>query len=358
MAVQGQAGNVMKTCAVTMRDTGGINDNLSIELTTRCNSECTHCFARSGRVEETSLTPKLTREICAEGYAAGYRHLHLTGGEPLLWKGLFDLLDEVFGRGYHSVFLNTNGMLMTDHVACRLAQYANLALSVSLQGPEVLHDSMRGIGSHGQACQGIARALDAGLKLTIFTAIGKTLLAQLPGFVADVYDKFHGIERLTLIQMIRVNGDDGGLSKELLDPKDFLRLVRTVSALNLYGLKTDVLNDPLVNVAAEMLQLPLVPQSHPLCRSGKLIVRANRDITLAHSTWEVMGQYAPDMIEGVLADDRYRNAVGPDTVICPTCRYVEQCRRNGMRQPSAPVMDMQSEVPYCQRVLTCIGQPS
>lgn len=346
----------MKTCAATMRDTGGINDNLSIELTTCCNSECTHCFARAGRAEKISLTPKLTSAICAEGYATGYRHLHLTGGEPLLWKGLFDLLDEVFGRGYHSLFLNTNGMLLTDDVVRRLARYPRLALSVSLQGPEDIHDSMRGTGSHRRACQGIARALSAGLKLTIFTAIGKTLLAQLSGFVADVYDQFHGIERLTLIQMFGVNGDDGGLSRELLDPKDFLRLVGTVSALNLYGLTVDVLYDPLVNVAADMLQLPFVPQSHPLRRSGKLIVRANRDMTLAHSTGERFGQYAPGMIGDVLADNRYREAVEPDAITCPTCRYVDLCRRNGMRQPSAAVMDMQSEVPYCQRVLACIDQ--
>jgi len=346
----------MKTCAVALGDAGSINDNLSVELTTRCNSSCTHCFARAGLARETSLAPALAREICSEGYAAGYRHLHLTGGEPLLWQGLFDLLDEVFGRGYRSVFLNSNGMLMTDHVTRRLAQYPGLALSVSLQGPEALHDGMRGTGSYRKASRGITRALAAGLKLTIFTAIGKTLLAQLPVFAADVNGKFHGIERLTLIQMLRVQGDDGGLSKELLDPKDFIGLVRTVSALNLYGLKTDVLNDPLVNVAAKMLQLPLVPKSRPLCRPGKLIVRANGDITLGHSTWERFGQYSPGMIEEVLADGRYGKAVGPDHITCPTCHYVDSCRRNGMQQPSAEALDMHPEVPYCQRVLTCVGQ--
>lgn len=348
----------MKTSKINFCNTGDIDENLSIELTTRCNSACTHCFARAGLTEETSLAPELAREICVEGYAAGYRHLHLTGGEPLLWEGLFDLLDEVFSLGYRSVFLNSNGMLMTDHTACRLAQYPGLALSVSLQGPEALHDGMRGEGSHRQACRGIARALDAGLKLTIFTAIGKTLLAQLPTFAAELNKSFHGMQRLTLIQMIRVKGVAGRLSQELLGPDDFIGLVQTVSALNLYGFPIDVLNDPLVNVVADMLQLPLVPRSHPLCRQGKLIIRANRDITLAHSTWEKFGQYAPGMIAKVLIDDRYREAVGPDNITCPTCRYVDTCRSNGMLQPSAEVMDMQPEIPYCQRALTCIGQPS
>lgn len=348
----------MKASTVNFHDTNEIDENLSIELTTCCNSACVHCFARAGLTREAWIAPQVARDVCAEGYNAGYRHLHLTGGEPLLWEGLFDLLDEVFRGGYRSVFLNSNGMLMTDHSVSRLAQYPNLTLSVSIQGPEVLHDGMRGVGSYRQACRGIARALDAGLKITIFTAIGKTLLAQLPAFAADVYEKFNGIERLTLIQMIRVKGDAGGLSQELLGPDDFVGLVQTVSALNLFGFKIDILNDPLVNVVAEMLRLPLVPQSHPLCRPGKLIIRANGDMTLAHSTRERFGQYAPGMIAKLLTNDRYRIAVGRDTITCPTCRYVDPCRRNGMRQPSAAEMDMQPEVPYCQRVLTCIGQAS
>ena len=300
------------------------------------------------------MTLPLARAICAEGYDAGYRHLHLTGGEPLLWPGLFDLLDEVYGRGYRSVFLNTNGLLMTDQTAHRLAQYPRLTLSVSLQGPEALHDRIRGAGSYHQASRGIARALDAGLALTIFTATGKALLAQLPTFVADVYEKFEGIERLTLIQLIRVQGDFFDLSGDLLDPEDFIRLVRTVSALNLYGLKTDVLNNPLVNVVADVLALPLVARSHMLCRPGKLIVRANRDVTRAHSTWDKFGQYVPGMIAEVLADDGFREAMAPDEVICPTCRHVDRCRRNGMLRPSSKVLDMQPDIPYCQKVLSRI----
>lgn len=337
-----------------MHNTDDTSENLSIELTTRCNSACVHCFARAGLTREASLTRQLAKDICAEGYDAGYRHLHLTGGEPLLWQGLFDLLDEVYGRGYYSVFLNTNGLLMAGEVVQRLAQYPHLTLSVSLQGPEALHDRIRGAGSYHQASRGIARALDAGLVLTIFTATGKALLAQLPTFAADVYEKFDGIERLTLIQLIRVQADFFDLSGDLLDPEDFIRLVRTVSALNLCGLKTDVLNNPLVNVVADVLALPLVARSHMLCRPGKLIVRANRDMTLAHSTWEKFGQYAPGMIANVLAGDGFREAIAPDGMTCPSCRHVERCRRNGMLRPSSEVMDMQPEVPYCQKVLSRI----
>ena len=331
--------------------------HLGIELTARCNSECVHCFARVGVTPEDRLTPALAETLCREAYGAGFWHLHLTGGEPLLWSGLFGLLETVFDLGYESVFLNTNGLLLTEAVAGRLARYPGLGISVSLQGPAVLHDAMRGAGAYGRAAEGIRRALDAGLAVTVFAALGQTLLMQLPDFAAELNATFSGIERLTLIQLFRLDNGPCDFCDELLGPDDFLRMVRTVSALNLCGLNTHVLNDPLVNVAAGMLQLPLVPRSHALVRPGKLMVRANLDITLAHSTPEIIGQYRPGMITRALTCDCYCKAVAQDDTTCPMCPYIDQCRKHGKLHPSPPVMDMQPEVPYCQRVLAGIEQP-
>ena len=330
---------------------------LGVEVTTRCNSACRHCFAQVGSTPEDRITPALAETLCREGFTAGFRHLHLTGGEPLLWPGLFGLLETAFDLGYRTVFLNTNGLLLTEAVAGRLATYPGLGISVSLQGPAALHDAMRGAGAYRRAAAGIRRALEAGLSVTIFAALGRSLLAQLPTFAAELKETFSGIERLTLIQLFRLDQGACDFSQELLRPEDFLRMVRTVSALNLYGLTTHVLNDPLVNVAAGMLQLPLVPRSHPLCRPGKLMVRANLDITLAHSTPEIIGQYRPGMIAGTLTCDCFRKAVAQDATTCPMCPYIDHCRKHGKLHPSPPIMDMQPEVPYCQRVLAGIKQP-
>jgi hypothetical protein len=125
--------------------------------------------------------------------------------------------------------------------------------------------------------------------------------------------------------------------------------------LNLYGLKTDVLYNPLVNVAASFLQLPMVPRSSPLCRPGKLMIRANRDMTFAHSTRQHFGKYAPGMIGKVLASDGYRAAVASDDTLCPTCRFLDPCRKAGMMRPAIGTRDMGSGVPYCQRVLAGIA---
>ena len=239
-------------------------ERLSIEVTTQCNSACLHCFARDGFSKLSSMPVNLAKKIIAEGYNAGYRHLHITGGEPLLWDGLFEVLNYVVDLGYETVFLNTNGTLITEGVSGLLSAYGDLSISVSLEGSEALHNRLRGEGSYRRAVRGIKKALDDGIQPIIFTTVCKALIPDLPHFVNDLYERFPGIKYLTLIALISGSENIFNLSEEFLDPDDFLQMVRTVFLLNLYGLKTNVLNDPLVNVVSKLLGMPWMPKSHAL----------------------------------------------------------------------------------------------
>jgi len=326
-------------------------ESLSIEVTNYCNNACSHCFVRAAVSECSNLPIDLVREIISEGYHLGYRHLHITGGEPLLWKGLFEALDHAFSLEYEKVFINTNGTLLTEVPISRLSKYDSLSISVSVEGPESLHDRMRGQYSYRQASLGIEKTLDAGIDLYIFTTVSKKLLPGLPLFIDDLYERFPGINLFSLIQLIRVKDDILDLSSELLDPADFLKLVRIVSLLNLYGHKTEILNNPLAVVVSKLFDTPWIPRVLPLHRNGHLIVMANRHIALSHSTLNSYGKYEPGVIEKVLSSNEYRAAVAPDETICPSCGYAGLCEENGMLRPSEWYRDMHPEIPFCKRVL-------
>ena len=326
-------------------------ERLSIEVTTHCNSDCLHCFVHAGISERSNLSANVVKKIITEGYDTGYRQLHITGGEPLLWKGLFPAIDYAFSIGYKTISINTNGRLLRGDVSSRLAAYDGLSISVSLEGPEILHNRLRGEGSYRWAVLGIEKALHAGIDLVVFSTVCKSLLPYLPHFAEDVYKGFPGIKYLTLIQLIAVTDNGFALSEELLDPEDFLRLVQTVSLLNLYGLRTNVKNNPLVSVVSKLIDMPWVPHAQPLCRDGSMIVMANRNISLSHSNRDSFGKYSPGMIQRVLASDEYQKAVAPDETVCPSCRYAVLCRENGMIRPSERRMDMYTKELYCKRVL-------
>ena len=330
-------------------------ESLSIEVTTRCTSNCSHCFARAGRSEFPELDRETVLSVLREGCAIGFRHLHLTGGEPLLWEPLFDVLGEARSMGYETIFLNTNGTLIDENSARRLAHIDALTLSVSLQGPVDHHDAVRGSGSHAGASRGIDAALEAGLPVHLFCVTGKSLLPELPRFVEGVYRDHPGIKDITLIQLIRVPGDALDISSELLGPDDFLTMVRMASLLNLYGLAVSLLENPLATAAARLSGTPWLPAAPSLFRPGKLIIMADRSITLAHSSRESLGLYAPEELRRVLASEPYLCAVGEDAQTCPECPHITACREGGLMRPSEPFRDMVEDVPYCRRVLDLVN---
>jgi MoaA/NifB/PqqE/SkfB family radical SAM enzyme len=326
-------------------------DFLSIEVTTRCNSACSHCFVRARGPRKSTLSPDIVHAIVREGYEGGYRRLHVTGGEPLLWHGLLRIFDYAFALGYQKAFLNTNGTLLTGKVSRKLAMYRGLDVSVSLQGLRGRHDFVRGKGSYDRAWRGIENALSAGLPVHIFTTVGRSLIPDLPRFAEGLFTAFPGIKQLTLIQVIRVPADVFDLSKEVLRPDDFLRLVQMVSLLNLYGLKVDLLNNPLAAVASKFLKMPWLPPSPPLYRRGSIMITAEQRITLAHSTTEYFGIYEPGILPRIINSDDYCRAVSENPLICGNCVYSCLCNIEGMVRPSEWYRDMFPQVPYCRRVL-------
>jgi len=329
------------------RETAG--ERLGVELTTRCNGRCTYCFVRARGAPPSSLPAGLVRACLREGRALSYRHLHLTGGEPLLWDGIADLVDHAFSLGFESVLLNTNGTLLAGDRLHRLAARAGVILSVSLQGPEPFHDRVRGPGTYRLAARGVQAALDAGLRVVVFATVFRSLLPDLPSFAEQLYARFPGVHHLRLIQLIRAADGVPGLADELLDPDGFLRLVRTVSLLNLAGLRTGVLNNPLAVAASRRMGMPWVPPSDPLFRDGSLFVRADREVTLAHSTLHGLGAYRPGKLGEVLSSRAYRDAVGPDRRTCPACRFAGDCRAAGLARPSGPDRDMDAGAPFCRK---------
>jgi MoaA/NifB/PqqE/SkfB family radical SAM enzyme len=68
------------------------------------------------RSYESPLSVAEMEGFFAELASLGSFRLALTGGEPLLRKDVFDILDAATGHGLHPR-LTTNGLLVDDHLA-------------------------------------------------------------------------------------------------------------------------------------------------------------------------------------------------------------------------------------------------
>ena len=147
-------------------------DYVRISVTDRCNLRCRYCMA-----EHMQFLPKrdiLTLEEIVDladiFIARGVRRIRLTGGEPLVRRGvgeLFRALGARIGKGLEELTLTTNGVL--------LGQFAGLLADCGIRRVNVSLDSRRPerfahITRGGDLCtvlRGIAAARDAGLKVKI-----------------------------------------------------------------------------------------------------------------------------------------------------------------------------------------------
>jgi AdoMet-dependent heme synthase len=148
--------------------------NASIEITTRCNIRCLHCYNFDrDEPRDACDTPELsTAEILRvmdELRAAGCLFLMFTGGEALSHPELFTFLDHARDLNF-AVQLLTNGTMLRPGVAARLAAYRNLqGVSVSLYGatPEV-HDAVTQMpGSWRRTWEGVDRLRRLGVVVRV-----------------------------------------------------------------------------------------------------------------------------------------------------------------------------------------------
>jgi len=327
---------------------------LSIEVTTHCNIQCLHCYVNHQINERSCLSLDVVKDIIKEGYDTGYRRLHFTGGEPLLWKELFEALDYAFSLRYKTVLINTNGILLSKEICGKLANYNGVMITVSLDGPEDLHNRIRGEGSYRRTMQGIENAVNALINTVIFTTAYKRLLPELPNFAKDLYRRFPTIKYLSLIPLKKTSDNGFALSEELLNPEDFIRLIRIVPFLNLLGLKIDILNDPLANVASKLLENPVIQWSHPIKRESSVIIMVDGIISPSHFSGTFFNKYKPGMIQKVLASNEYRKEVSQNDTTCPNCGYNQICKENEMLQPSESNDKLNQNGFFCKSVLNTI----
>ena len=154
-----------------MKDSCGRNiDYLRISVTDRCNLRCRYCMP-----EGISLVPmaeilsyeELLRVagVCA---AEGICHLRVTGGEPLVRKGLPDFIGRLREiPGVETVGMTTNGVLLKDDLPALLeAGITGVNISLDTTDREE-YRRITGSDALQNVLAGIDAALEAGLPVKI-----------------------------------------------------------------------------------------------------------------------------------------------------------------------------------------------
>jgi MoaA/NifB/PqqE/SkfB family radical SAM enzyme len=173
--------------------------SLGLQLTTRCNLHCTHCYQDAASGEDMSLN--LIAPLFDQAKAAGCACVDFTGGEPLLhsaWPDILRMLSEK-KLGFSLV---TNGWKLEDFLRALGSDMPLLRrLSISLDGPDAeAHDAVRGAGSFARATGGARLCKDMGVEFSLRMTVTKASPPYLDRMLA--LGETLGAEALVLIPVI------------------------------------------------------------------------------------------------------------------------------------------------------------
>ncbi|HWR73049.1 MAG TPA: radical SAM protein, partial [Nitrospirota bacterium] len=219
------------------------------DLTERCNLRCRHCRQEDALLPEMPFPSimeafqEITDTAHAREDASGMPFVPrftITGGEPFLRNDLARVL-EMLTRPNFEVFLCTNGTLVDRDRARMLADQGIAGVQVSIEGPDDIHDSLRGEGSFDRAIDGIDHLLDAGLKVTVHVALSKLNAHCMMKVVA--FASHMGVHRIGCSRLLPC-GRGGALTIPTLSPDEIKALYRSLFALELRNIEI-VSGDPL-----------------------------------------------------------------------------------------------------------------
>lgn len=199
---------------------------LRVSVTDRCDFRCVYCMA-----EDMTFLPKkdlLSLEeldrVCTAFIGKGVRKIRLTGGEPLVRKGIMTLVESL-GRhlrdgGLEELTLTTNGSQLARHAA-ELAAHGVRRINVSADTlDEQKFRQITRWGDLPKVLEGIRAARDAGLSIKINAVALKGVNdAEIPEMIRWAHGQ--GMD-LTLIETMPMGDIDGDRTDQYL-PLSVLR---------------------------------------------------------------------------------------------------------------------------------------
>lgn len=209
---------------------------LRLSVTDRCDLRCTYCMA-----EDMTFLPKadvLTLEELARLARAfirrGVRKIRLTGGEPLVRRGIMSLIEDLGGElktGRLDELTLTSNATQLSRFAEDLARAGVKRINVSLDSlrPDVFARITRN-GNLAQVLHGIDAAQNAGLHVKINTvALAQDNARELPDIIAWAHDRKMDITLIEVMPMGDVEPDRQAQFLSLAKVRDELQARWTLS---------------------------------------------------------------------------------------------------------------------------------
>ena len=201
---------------------------ISFTVTNKCNLSCKMCgqWSEEGYIRNhqeaqgLNLKVKDWKELVDEIAGHKIRFILIRGGEPFLYRGIIELLDYINSKGI-SLSIDSNGTALKKYAA-DLVRIGNMHITFSVDGPENIHDDVRGIkGNFKRIKENIAllNELERESEIKISKSICFTIsqysykgLGEMPGVARSM-----GISSINIVPYYYFSSETGKLYEEELE---------------------------------------------------------------------------------------------------------------------------------------------
>ncbi len=280
-----------------------------IKLTENCQAKCISCDYWKTRWHDAINTEQAI-DLVNQIAGAGIRSLRLTGGEPLLRKDTFEVLNKANSTSFKNIILQTNGLLLKK-LHKELNDSPITTVAVSVDGLEKTNDLIRGInGYFGLALDGIK--LLRGKKVALSVTLNKVSAMELSRLREVAHDVGAEIETNILSQSLFFfrDSDIASMWPEVRETTEIVRFVR------------DELKRPPYEVKYIDEYYRREKLAEPPCVLGflQVFVLSNGDVLTGCYPLPPVGNILKQSLESILSSDAYyKQSVAMVRRECPGC---------------------------------------
>ena len=106
-----------------------------IELTSKCNMTCRHCYNDSGVAGKSFIEPEEFTKMLLKLRQLHCEMIILSGGEPLIHPEICNYITRASSLGIRDISVITNGLIFNDEFA-RVCRQNGVTVVISMDGPD------------------------------------------------------------------------------------------------------------------------------------------------------------------------------------------------------------------------------
>jgi radical SAM protein with 4Fe4S-binding SPASM domain len=334
------------------------------ELTLRCDQPCTHCGSRAGEARPSELDTDEALRVVTELAAMGAAEVVLIGGEAYLHPGFLRIIEALRDAGVKPT-MTTGGRGVDEALAKDVARAGLAAASVSIDGLEKTHDTMRAArGSFASATRALSLLRAEGVHVASNTNVNRWNRADLEPLYEHL--RTAGIEAWQ-VQLTTPLGRAADRPDMVLQPYDLLDLLPRIAALKVRARADGILLMPGNNLGyfgpEEATLRSLRPREEgggvdhfQGCQAGRYVLGIESDgavkgcpsLQTAHY---VGGNLRSTSLDAIWKDTRelsFARARTKDDLwgFCATCDFADVCL-GGCTFTAHAILGKPGNNPYC-----------